>query len=107
VRLWRLPGLAPGLVLRGHKRGVWAVAFSPVEQVLASGSGDRTVRLWSAVDGACLRTLEGHGGSVLRTAFATAGTQARAGTRWRLPQCGDKGCVAGPGFVGLGRGGCS
>jgi U3 small nucleolar RNA-associated protein 13 len=32
VRLWALPGLGAGLTLRGHKRGVWAVTFSPVDQ---------------------------------------------------------------------------
>ena len=33
VQLWKLPSLTPGLVLRGHKRGVWAVAFAPVDRV--------------------------------------------------------------------------
>ena len=32
------------LTLRGHKRGVWAVAFSPVDQVVATASGDKTIR---------------------------------------------------------------
>jgi hypothetical protein len=41
VRLWALPSLAAGLVLRGHKRGVWAVAFSPVDQARARRRGGR------------------------------------------------------------------
>jgi hypothetical protein len=32
------------MTLRGHKRGVWAVAFSPVDQVVATASGDKTIR---------------------------------------------------------------
>ncbi|EPQ60264.1 WD40 repeat-like protein [Gloeophyllum trabeum ATCC 11539] len=52
--------------LAGHKRGVWSVRFAPGERVLATGSGDKTVRIWNLEDFACVRTLEGHGGAVLR-----------------------------------------
>lgn len=39
------PCLPPrSMTLRGHKRGVWAVAFSPVDQVVATASGDKTLR---------------------------------------------------------------
>lgn len=33
VKLWKLPDLVLVQTLRGHKRGVWDVAFSPVDQV--------------------------------------------------------------------------
>ena len=66
-------------MLRGHKRGVWAVEFAPLDRALLSASGDKTIKLWSLADGSCLRTLEGHTASVLRATFATAGTQVRAG----------------------------
>ena len=69
IKVWRLPDLIPALTLRGHRRGVWALAFSPVDKALASASGDRTLRLWSLADGACLRTFEGHLSSVLRVEF--------------------------------------
>jgi U3 small nucleolar RNA-associated protein 13 len=45
ARVWRLPGLEPHLVLRGHKRGVWAVEFSPVDQALLTASGGRGGRV--------------------------------------------------------------
>jgi len=45
-------------------------------QVLISASGDKTLKLWSLKDGACLRTFEGHSAGVLRCRFATAGLQA-------------------------------
>jgi U3 small nucleolar RNA-associated protein 13 len=72
-----MPDLVQVLVLRGHKRGVWSVQFSPVDQCVLTGSGDATVRLWQLTDGACLKTFEGHGASVLRAAFISAGTQVR------------------------------
>lgn len=33
LQVWRLPALVAVHTLRGHRRGVWAVAFSPVDQV--------------------------------------------------------------------------
>lgn len=50
-----------------------------VFQVLLSGSGDKLLKLWSVVDGTCLRTFEGHTGGVLRCTFLTAGTQVSRG----------------------------
>ena len=54
------------LTLKGHKRSVWSVAFSPVDKCVATGSADMTIRVWALQDGACLRTFEGHAGSVLK-----------------------------------------
>ena len=62
-------------VLKGHKRAVWAVAFSPVDRAVASGSGDLTIKVWSVADFSCLRTLEGHTSSVLRVHWVAAGLQ--------------------------------
>lgn len=44
----------------GHENWVYAVAFSPDGQIIASGSGDHTVKLWSVSTGQCLKTLVGH-----------------------------------------------
>ena len=59
--------------LTGHKRGVWKVAFSPVDKCLASSSADRTVRLWSMADHSCLKVFEGHTASVLTVRFINKG----------------------------------
>ena len=40
---------------KGHKRGVWCVRFSRAERVLATASGDKSVRLWSLDDFSCLK----------------------------------------------------
>ena len=49
------------------------VAVSPDGGLLASGLGDRTVRVWSAVTGAVVQILRGHTDLVLDSAFAPDG----------------------------------
>ncbi|KAI8981146.1 U3 small nucleolar RNA-associated protein [Trametes punicea] len=60
---------------KGHKRGVWCVRFGRAERVLATGSGDKTVKLWNLDDFTCVKTFEGHTNSVLRVDFLNAGMQ--------------------------------
>ena len=60
---------------RGHKRGVWTVKFSPTDRLVATGSGDKTIKLWNLDDFSCIKTFEGHTNSVLRVDFLTMGLQ--------------------------------
>ena len=78
IKLWKLNRQSltedtsphyPFQTLRGHTGRVLSVAFSPDEQILASGSPDHTVRLWNHHTGDCLRTLRGHISWVWAIAF--------------------------------------
>ncbi|KAL8874678.1 MAG: hypothetical protein Q9174_000018 [Haloplaca sp. 1 TL-2023] len=82
VKIWSVEEGEVQGVLRGHRRGVWSVKFAPKDMpsisgdntgpassrngVVLTGSGDKTVKLWSLTDYSCLRTLEGHTNSVLK-----------------------------------------
>lgn len=90
VRIWSLQtGEGIGL-LKGHKRGVWSVRFAPSTvsgsvvggeegakggRLVVTGSGDKTIKLWSLTDYSCLKTFEGHTNSVLKTLWLSAGLQ--------------------------------
>ncbi|EPQ67073.1 Nucleolar protein component of the small subunit (SSU) processome [Blumeria graminis f. sp. tritici 96224] len=83
VKIWDCEEGEVQGVLRGHKRGVWSVKFSPPEilgligltgpstkkGLVMTGSGDRTIRIWSLSDFSCLSTFEGHSNSVLKVCW--------------------------------------
>ena len=67
-------------LLTGHTGRVVSVAFSPDGSILASGSGDRTVKLWDTATGQNIATLEGHQGFVKSVAFSPDGTTLASGS---------------------------
>jgi WD40 repeat protein len=77
--------------LEGHKASVYSVAIHPDGKLLASGSQDKTVKLWSLPDGALMKTLEGHEGAVRSVAFSPDGKLLASGSGdgtvklWSLP----------------------
>ncbi|RVX73995.1 hypothetical protein B0A52_02885 [Exophiala mesophila] len=89
IKVWSLEDGSVTGILRGHKRGVWSVRFSPAgtppvnlseggtsgsRGLLVSGSGDRTVKVWSLSTYTCLQTFEGHSNSVLKVLWLPPST---------------------------------
>jgi WD40 repeat protein len=67
-------------VLSGHRDQVNCLAFSPGEQLLATGSSDKTIKLWDWASGEERFAFTGHADEVLALAFAPDGkTLASAG----------------------------
>ncbi|KAI7760479.1 hypothetical protein LZL87_014299 [Fusarium oxysporum] len=66
--------------LEGHCDSVNSVAFSADGQRLASGSVDKTVKIWDAATGAYIQTLEGHAASVNSVTFSADSQRLASGS---------------------------
>ncbi len=97
VRLWHPQTGEVVTILRGHANRVWSVAIAPSAmtetpsmmaqlitqprlKILASGSADRTIKLWNTETGECLNTLHGHASWVWSVAFNSTGSWLASGS---------------------------
>jgi hypothetical protein len=70
----------PLQTLTGHSSFVHSVAYSPDGQTLASGSMDKTIKLWNVNTGNLLQTLTGHSGLVNSVAYSPDGQTLVSGS---------------------------
>ncbi len=56
---------------KAHDKDVNSVCVSPNDKLIASGSSDKTAKVWRAADGSCLAVLRGHKRGVWCVSFST------------------------------------
>jgi|JI61114DRNA_FD_contig_31_4026002_length_3364_multi_4_in_0_out_0_3 WD40 repeat protein len=61
--------------LKGHTSEITSLAFSPDGKQLASGSWDRSVRLWNAQTRQVTHILNGHSSAVMSLVFSQDGVR--------------------------------
>ncbi len=78
--------------LTGHSDWVWSVVYSPDGRYLASGNGDKTIKIWEVATGKQLRTLTGHSKVVWSVVYSPDGRYLASGSGdktikiWRVGQ---------------------
>ena len=72
--LWQaINGTYERNTLEGHQDYVWSLSYSPDGKTIASGSKDKTIKVWDATTGKLLHTLKGHQGSVNTLSYSPDG----------------------------------
>jgi len=66
--------------LTGHSDRVWSVVYSPDGRYLASGSMDKTIKIWEVATGKELRTLTGHSDWVWSVVYSPDGRYLASGS---------------------------
>jgi WD40 repeat protein len=66
--------------LTGHANIVTSLAFSPNGRWLATGSWDKTIKIWDVQTGLEVQTLVGHDRSIYSIAFDSSGGWLASGS---------------------------
>src|SRR4051794_25806481 len=66
--------------LKGHADTVYSLAYSQDGKTLASGSRDKTIKLWDVATGKERATLEGHTDCVCAVAYSPDGKTLASGS---------------------------
>jgi Tol biopolymer transport system component len=65
----------------GHTEAIVSLAFSPNGKLLATGSDDKTVKLWRVSDGTVMKTLSGGSECIYAVTFSPDGQWLASGSR--------------------------
>ncbi|MBD2340169.1 ribosome assembly protein 4 [Calothrix sp. FACHB-156] len=65
----------------GHQDSVTSIAFSSDGKKLASGSEDKTIKLWDITTGKLLQTFSGHGDVIKTIALSSDGQKLASGSK--------------------------
>uniref|UniRef100_G1KD54 Transcription initiation factor TFIID subunit 5 n=1 Tax=Anolis carolinensis TaxID=28377 RepID=G1KD54_ANOCA len=71
--LWATDHYQPLRIFAGHLADVTCTRFHPNSNYIATGSADRTVRIWDILTGNCVRIFTGHKGPIHSLAFSPNG----------------------------------
>ena len=74
-----VPGMRLRCICRGHEGTIGRIAWSPCGRFIASPSTDKTIRIWDANNGHCLKVLKGHTQRVVSVAWSPDGKQIASG----------------------------
>ena len=77
VRMWEMERGKCLYSLSKHLNPVYSVAFSPDASLIATGSFDRHLHVWSVKDGAHVKTYKGTGG-IFEVCWNSDGTKVAA-----------------------------
>ncbi|KAF3843994.1 hypothetical protein F7725_016042 [Dissostichus mawsoni] len=71
--LWATDHYQPLRIFSGHLADVTCTRFHPNSNYVATGSSDRTIRVWDVLTGNCVRIFTGHKGPIHSLAFSPNG----------------------------------
>jgi hypothetical protein len=73
-------GMGEKNTLEGHQDWVSSIRYSPDGKTIASGSADKTIKLWDAATGKLLHTLQGHQAEVSSISYSPDGKTIASGS---------------------------
>ncbi|KAK8960810.1 U4/U6 small nuclear ribonucleoprotein PRP4-like protein [Platanthera guangdongensis] len=86
TKIWSMPQVSKQATLKGHTERATDAVFSPLDNILATASADRSAKLWRT-DGSLLKSFTGHLDRLGRIAFHPSGKYlgtASFDKTWRL-----------------------
>ncbi len=89
VILGGIEATQPQKFVKAHKTEAMALAFSRDSLIIASGSADKTVKLWHAITGDALGSLTGHTDRISGLAFSPDGKTLASGSHDRTVKLWD------------------